>query len=120
MQVIEESVAAAAAAAPGTPGKASRSAAAGGASDAEGLARELADVKKRFLAVAKKKQADYAKRIKEVEDALHLAEEQRVLATSNAEEGEKALKACMARVAELESKVDSEPQKEAPQVGQHK
>lgn len=32
--------------------------------DAATLARELADVKKRFLAVAKKKQAEYAKRVR--------------------------------------------------------
>ncbi len=66
MQVIEESAARAAGAPsqPGTPGKAAKSPRAG--ADAATLAAELADVKKRFLAVAKKKQAEYAKKVRAV------------------------------------------------------
>jgi hypothetical protein len=63
--VIEESAARVAGAAPsqpGTPGKAAKSPRAG--ADAAALAHELADVKKRFLAVAKKKQAEYAKKVR--------------------------------------------------------
>jgi hypothetical protein len=78
--VIEESVAAAAAAAtaagsaPTTP---SRNAVGSRAPaspdlDAAALARELADVKKRFLAVAKRKQAEHARRVR-IFSALHLA-----------------------------------------------
>jgi hypothetical protein len=36
-------------------------------------AKELAEAKKRFLAVAKKKQAEYAKKVQELEDAQHAA-----------------------------------------------
>ena len=66
LQVIEESAARAAGAPsqPGTPGKAAKSPRAG--ADAAMLAAELADVKKRFLAVAKKKQAEYAKKVRTV------------------------------------------------------
>ena len=68
LQVIEESAARSAGtpSEPGTPSKSAKSPQAGGAAgsgDAAALARELADVKKRFLAVAKKKQAEYAKKV---------------------------------------------------------
>lgn len=52
---------------PGTPSKLAKSPRAGAAAGggvAAALARELADVKKRFLAVAKKKQAEYAKKVR--------------------------------------------------------
>lgn len=64
LQVIEESAARAANASDAaTPSKAAPAAAQASDSDAaRELSRELADVKKRFLAVAKKKQADYAKK----------------------------------------------------------
>lgn len=59
VQVIKESAARAASSVETSPSKAPE--AAGG--DRSALVKELADVKKRFLAVAKKKQADFAKRV---------------------------------------------------------
>jgi len=135
--------------------------------DAATLARELADVKKRFLAVAKKKQAEYAKRVrptalcarvhlrkclrwqitgiakeaadrrwcgsgwadlwligvcvlmlqvKELEDAVAAAEVEKTALAGAAAEGEAALKACMARVADLEARAADAPESLAPKV----